>query len=537
MERRAITQQWQVSVTSDQATLNFPITYWPGWQAVVNDQSIDTRAASDLGYIQIDLLRGEHQVKFKLGNTPIRTGGEIISLIAWIVVLIALVPLLRAAPWWRVKSLIKSPTTVAVLGVVMGYTVFIGILQNADTLVPAADDLTMDFVSQPWLHHNPGGHAFRDDVYLDNYELKVDANAVQANLWWNIAPTPEVSATLSLVTPSTHLFGGPSPIVQTVALIQSGVNTYTLRSPYALPTGMYYVTVQVDDDTQFLRPIRIENYSVPTTSQFGSLTPAIGLAAAQTQLRDPDRLDVLLQWAISSMTDANYGISLRLHDASGKVWTSLDMQPGYGFQPTSAWQPGTLNDAYTLDLPADLPRNQVYALDVILYRIVSQQEVGRTTIDGLRLEPHDWRSIEPPARNFTAPVMPHLLDAVFGDQIQLLGYDLKREGDVLKIDLAWKALRNIDRNYKVFAHVFDPATKAITAQWDAMPRDNAYPTSRWIENEVVTETLTIPLTNVPPGDYRIAVGLYELAGRLTVSGALGIDAGNRRVILAEEMRR
>ncbi len=41
--------------------------------------------------------------------------------------------------------------------------------------------------------------------------------------------------------------------------------------------------------------------------------------------------------------------------------------------------------------------------------------------------------------------MPHSLDAVFGDQIQLLGYDLRREGDVLKIDLAWKALHDIDR--------------------------------------------------------------------------------------------
>ena len=537
VERRAITQQWQVSVTSDQATLNFPITYWPGWQAVVNDQLIDTRAAPDLGYIQIDLLRGEHQVKFKLGNTPIRTGGEIISLIAWIVVLIALVPLLRAAPWWRVKSQIKSPTTVAVLGVVMGYTVFVGILQNADTLVPTADDHTMDFESQPWLHHNPNGYDFRDDVRLEKYRLDVDNNAIQADLWWNIVASPGMSVTLSLVAPATHLFGGPSPIAQAVALIQSGVNTYTLRSPYTLPTGMYHVTVQVDDDTQFLRPIWIQNSGEPTTSQFGSLTPAIGLAAAQTQLRDPNRLDVLLQWAISGMTDANYGISLRLHDASGKMWTSLDMQPAYGFQPTSAWQPGTLNDAYTLDLSADLPRNQVYALDVILYRIASQQEVGRTTIDGLRLEPHDWRSIEPPARNFTAPEMPHSLDAVFDDQIQLLGYDLKREGNVLKIDLAWKALRNIDRNYKVFAHVFDPATKAIVAQWDAMPRANAYPTSRWIANEVVTETLTIPLTEVPPGDYRIAVGLYEPAGRLPINGTTGIDAGNQRVILAEEMRR
>jgi hypothetical protein len=254
----------------------------------------------------------------------------------------------------------------------------------------------------------------------------------------------------------------------------------------------------------------------------------------QTQLHDPKRLDVLLQWAVSGVTDADYGIALRLQDANGKVWTSLDTQPGYGFQPTSAWQPGTFNDAYALDLPSDLPREQAYALDVILYRIASKQEVGRTTIDGLRLDPHDWQSIEPPARNFTAPALPQALDAVFDDQIQLLGYGLKREGDALKIDLAWKALRDITSNYKVFAHVFDPATETVAAQWDAMPRDNAYPTSRWIANEVVTETLSIPLANVPAGDYRIAVGLYEPAGRLPVSGTTGIDAGNRRVILAEK---
>jgi hypothetical protein len=296
---------------------------------------------------------------------------------------------------------------------------------------------------------------------------------------------------------------------------------------------MYYVSVQVGDDTQFLRPLWIKNSGEPATSQFGSLTPQIGLAAAQTQLHDAQRLDVLLQWAISDVTDANYGISLRLHDSTGKAWTSLDTQPGYGFQPTSAWQPGTLNDAYTLDLPPDLPRDQAYALDVILYRVASQQEVGRTTIDGLRLDPHDWRSIAPPARNFTAPNMPHTLDTLFGDQIQLLGYGLNREGDKLKIDLAWQAQRDIATNYKVFAHLFDPATETIVAQWDAMPRANAYPTSRWIANETVTETLTIPLTAVPQGEYRLAIGLYELAGRLPVSGTIGIDAAHQRVILPE----
>jgi hypothetical protein len=119
---------------------------------------------------------------------------------------------------------------------------------------------------------------------------------------------------------------------------------------------MYYVTVRVGDDTQFLRPVWISGSGEPAAPPlFGLLTPSIGLAAVQTQRHDPNRLDVLLQWAISGMIDANYGISLRLRDAAGKVWTSLDTQPGYGFQPTSAWQPGTLNDVYTLDLPNARP--------------------------------------------------------------------------------------------------------------------------------------------------------------------------------------
>ncbi len=133
--------------------------------------------------------------------------------------------------------------------------------------------------------------------------------------------------------------------------------------------------------------------------------------------------------------------------------------------------------------------------------------------------------------------MSHPLDATFGNQIHLLGYDLKRDGEVLNINLAWQALRDIDQNYKVFAHVFDPVTEQIVAQWDAMPRNNTYPTSRWIENEVVTETISIPLTGVPAGEYRVALGLYNSGGRLPVSGTVGIDAANQRVILEEKVAR
>ncbi len=532
VERHAISQRWQVNVTSDAATLSFPLIYWPGWQAFVDGQPIETRAAPDLGYIQIDVPRGEHRVEFKLDNTPIRTAGELISLVALIIVGAGCVPLLRAIPVRRLSRV--HWLWIGLIALLF----FIWLIFLTPTSPQFAFGLSMDFVSKPWLHHNPGGYAFRDDVRLmiSDVQFIPDSGSVQVNLRWEIAPATDVTTTLSLVAPSTHLLGGPSPITQTVISVQNGPSTVMLHAPYVLPTGMYYVSVQVGADTQFLSPIWIENPGESAAPQFGSLTPNIGLAAAQTQLRDPNRLDVLLQWAISGVTDANYGISLRLHDATGKVWTSLDTQPGYDFQPTSAWQPGTLNDAYTLDLPANLPLDQMYALDVILYRVASQQEVGRTTIDGIQVDPHEWRSITPPLRNFTTPQMPHLLEAIFGDQIQLLGYDLKREGNTLQIDLAWQARRDITANYKVFAHLFDPVTETIVAQWDAMPRDNAYPTSRWIANEVVTETLSIPLTAMPPGEYRIAIGLYEPAGRLPVTGASAIDAAHRRVILPDVIR-
>ncbi len=244
-------------------------------------------------------------------------------------------------------------------------------------------------MSRPWLHHNPGGYAFRPDARLEKYELEVDGDAMSGQ---SVVEPRRLAGCErhALAGDAVHASpGGPSPITQTVALVQNGLNTYHAAPALsACQPACTTSSVQVGDDTQFLRPLWIKNSGEPAASpQFGSLTPNIGLAAAQTQLRDPDRLDVLLQWAITGVTDANYGISLRLHDAAGKVWTSLDTQPGYGFQPTSAWQPGTLNDAYTLDLPGDLPRDQAYALDVILYRVASQAGSG----------PHDHR--RPAARS------------------------------------------------------------------------------------------------------------------------------------------
>lgn len=527
LERRATRQVWTVQVDSERATLAVPLLYWPGWSAMLDGQPSTIGAAPDLGYIQIEAPRGTHQIVFELGRTPLRSIAELTSLIAAGGLVLASVIIGLRQP--------RSIRVTARLFVAVGLALLAGLValvyQTAYAIPAEPRDLTMDFDSQPWLHHNPNGIDF-GGAHLLTYETAVN-DRVTVWLNWRLDGTETPTATVSLLAPSTRILGGPSPIVEQTRTITAAQSMYDLPLPYPLPTGMYYLRVKTPAHEEYLSPVWITSHLEQAPATFGKLTPVIGLAAVHTRLLNRDRLDVRLTWTVSASIDGNYAVALRLHDAGGKVWTSRDTQPGYGFLPTSTWRPGTLDDLYTLDLPVDLPRDQIYALDVIVYRAASQQELGRTTIDGLRVDQiGDWRSIEPPARSFTAPALTQPLDVTFGDQIRLLGYDLIRADRSLTLKLAWQAQRAIDQNYKVFVHVFDPATEKIVAQSDVMPRNNAYPTSRWIGGEVITDTITLSLADAPPGAYRIAVGLFDDNGRLPISGS-GAEVANQRVVLAD----
>ncbi|MBI5566102.1 MAG: hypothetical protein HY870_14495 [Chloroflexi bacterium] len=527
-QARSTTRQlWNAQVESERATLAVPLLYWPGWTATIDGQAAPISAVPDLGYIQINVPQGAHQLAFELGRTPLRLIAEFVSLVTGGGLLVTgVMNSRRQGRRWRLsdRSIMAVELTLA-LGLAAS------VYQTVYTVADWPNASTLDFADKPWLHHNPGGVDFGGALLLD-YDVAV-TDRVKVRTDWQVATTPSPTATVSLLAPSTHFLGGPGPIVEQTQSIGAGVMTYDLALPYALPTGMYYLRVKSATREEYLSPLWIKSESETASAAFGKLTPAIGLAAAHTRLLSSDRLDVRLTWTVSGVIDANYSLALRLHDAAGKVWTSLDTQPGYGFQPTSAWRPGTLDDVYTLNLPADLPRDQVYAVDVIVYHTASQAEVGRTTIDGVRWDQSTaWRNVEPLARSFTLPALTHSLAVDYDDQIRLTGYELVRADRAATLTVAWQALRDIDQNYTVFVHVFDPATETIVTQSDVMPRHNAYPTSRWISGEVITDSIALSLADAPPGDYRIALGLFDETGRLPISGS-GPEVVNRRVVLEE----
>ena len=101
------------------------------------------------------------------------------------------------------------------------------------------------------------------------------------------------------------------------------------------------------------------------------------------------------------------------------------------------------------------------------------------------------------------------IEVSFGEQIKLLGYDEVVTGDQLNLVLHWQALVDGLDDYYQFAHLIDPVSGEIFAQHDGIPRFETYPTSQWSAGEFVSDPTFIDLTDIPPGSYQIAIGLYQ----------------------------
>jgi hypothetical protein len=114
-------------------------------------------------------------------------------------------------------------------------------------------------------------------------------------------------------------------------------------------------------------------------------------------------------------------------------------------------------------------------------------------------------------RAFTVPSLPFPQRATFSETFTLLGYDLRHDprADTLDLTVWWQALRVPAQDYKRFVHLYDPATEEVVSQNDAMPRDWTYPTTQWVEGEVVSETITLDVSTATSGAYRLGLGWYD----------------------------
>ncbi|MFH0937193.1 MAG: 6-pyruvoyl-tetrahydropterin synthase-related protein [Candidatus Daviesbacteria bacterium] len=79
--------KFKIDVLED-SDIEIPITYFPGWQVFSNGKEVKLGESSNLGLIRVKLLKGQHSVTMNFSNTPVRTAGNLISILSLIVVLI-----------------------------------------------------------------------------------------------------------------------------------------------------------------------------------------------------------------------------------------------------------------------------------------------------------------------------------------------------------------------------------------------------------------------------------------------------------------
>jgi uncharacterized membrane protein len=303
-----------------------------------------------------------------------------------------------------------------------------------------------------------------------------------------------------------------------------------------LPDSFYEFARRVDPKIEY-----------PATVEFGDELRLLGFDLR----RDGDMTSVSLYWQALRPLARDYRIYPFFYDQEGKIIEDTTLRPMTTaiWYPTSKWQPG--ETVWMRTLPWDVGADFSIGLGVTNgdewltrdERLAA--EVITSTLRVRLLEDDTWVQlaevqaglITTPRRDFSSPHPSHPLYANLDDQVSLLGYDLRpetpRAGDAIHLVLYWRATSDVDTNYTVFTHLID-AGGGIVTQHDGEPVDGGYPTSEWLEGEIVRDEHVLKLEpSIEPGQYTLLAGLYNLetGERLAAYDENGVLMPQARIVL------
>lgn len=131
--------------------------------------------------------------------------------------------------------------------------------------------------------------------------------------------------------------------------------------------------------------------------------------------------------------------------------------------------------------------------------------------------------------------------ASFGDQLVFLGYqrgagELRsafypldgttsvQPGQTLQLNMYWQASAEMSIDYAMFLHLTNEAGQ-IVAQRDLLMRAYDYPTSQWVQNELVVDIADLYLPpELEPGVYQLTMGVYDMTSMARLSIAETTDS-------------
>lgn len=360
-------------------------------------------------------------------------------------------------------------------------------------------------------------------------------------LYWQIdgIPPADVKAFIHLEDQWEYRWSQTEPFAYPVAQWKPGdlfVQQVNVPVPVGTPPGAYQLRVgmfapdtgdrlvRLDEQGRYagnafvIQGVGIEAGELPSelptppvVSQVQVLPELtlLGYERGKTAVTTGERLDVALWWqATAPLPALTTRLELVRADNTGRIL--LNTQPVNGTYPFTNWiTPQLVVDRISEPIPDSFQTGD-YRLQV---RMLDAAENSLITADLGSL------SLTQANRLFTPPKTMYPLDAAFGNEIRLRGYDLETTANDHELSLVWQAAAEPAANYTVFVHILNLDDSCCVWQQDVQPQQGQYPTTRWVGEEVVIDSYTFTLpADLAQGNYNIEVGLYiaETGQRLQV---------------------
>lgn len=287
----------------------------------------------------------------------------------------------------------------------------------------------------------------------------------------------------------------------------------------------------------------------PTVIRFGDALRFLGFDL----VREGNMTSLSLYWQALRPLDVDYRIYPFFYDQAGKIVEDTALRPMTTaiWYPTTKWKVGETVCMETLpwDVGADFNvglgaidgQDWQRQEDRLAPQVVTSTLRLRLLDQGTAVQLAEVRNgeITTPRRLLAPPALAHPVYANLGDQVELLGYAVRPESasqaDTLHVSLYWRATADVDDDYTVFVHLIDEEGSILT-QHDGRPDGGEYPTSQWLEGEVVEDAHALTLgPELSPGEYTLVTGMYDLESgeRLPAHDGDGVLMPQRRVVLSE----
>jgi hypothetical protein len=92
--------------------------------------------------------------------------------------------------------------------------------------------------------------------------------------------------------------------------------------------------------------------------------------------------------------------------------------------------------------------------------------------------------------------------------LDLVTEEIEQSDEAITLHFTWAGDQRLSRDGKLFIHLYSDPAQPPVAQVDICPGAGILPPGDWLDGSW-SETYTLPLAEVPPGTYQLAVGIYD----------------------------